>query len=148
MFWGTTFCFKCWRTQVTTSDSGIKIIFEQECVSCPNDQSPILTRLENILELGYGVFNIIVLLCNWVKKNYNGNNTIINWNEYGFTFIQFASFIVISNHSFVSHYMYFYKKKGWKVVLWKDPCGKRVNNKNQIDHTNFDFFKAEMLMNS
>jgi hypothetical protein len=48
------FCFKCWKTQVITSDSGIKMIFEQECVSCPNDQSPILARLENILELDYG----------------------------------------------------------------------------------------------
>jgi hypothetical protein len=48
------------------------MIFEQECVSCPNGRTPILARLENILELHYGVFNIVVLMCSWVKTNYNG----------------------------------------------------------------------------
>jgi hypothetical protein len=54
--------------------------FEQECVLGSNDQRPILAKLEyvgwveEILELNYGVFNIVVLLCNRVKTNYTRNN--------------------------------------------------------------------------
>jgi hypothetical protein len=61
-----------------TNDSGIERIFEQECVLGSNDQRPTLAKLEEILELDYGVFNIVVLLCNWVKENYNGSCAIIN----------------------------------------------------------------------
>ncbi len=49
--------FKCQITQMITSDSGIERIFEQECVLGSNDQRPTLAKLEEILELDYGVFN-------------------------------------------------------------------------------------------
>ncbi len=78
-----------------TNDSGIERIFEQECVLGSNDQRPTLAKLEEILELDYGVFNIVVLLCNWVKENYNGSCAIINWDEYNFTLVNFASLIPI-----------------------------------------------------
>jgi hypothetical protein len=61
-----------------TSGSGIERNFEQECVFGSNDQRPTLAKLEEILELDYGVFNIVVLLCNWVKANCNGSCAIVN----------------------------------------------------------------------
>jgi hypothetical protein len=63
---------------VITSDSGVEIFFEQECVLGSNDQRPTFAKLEEILELDYGVFNIVVFLCNWVKANYNGSCAIVN----------------------------------------------------------------------
>jgi len=33
---------------LTTRDNGIVIMFEQECVSRPNDQRPILAKLEYV----------------------------------------------------------------------------------------------------
>jgi hypothetical protein len=41
-------------------------IFEQKCISSPNDQRLVLAKLEyvgqveEILELNYGVFNIVI----------------------------------------------------------------------------------------
>jgi hypothetical protein len=68
----------------TTSDCGVVVTFEQECMLGWNDQTPIVAKLEyvgwveKILKLNYGMLNNIVLLCNWVKANYNGNNTKSN----------------------------------------------------------------------
>jgi hypothetical protein len=39
--------------------------------------------------------NIVMLLCNWVKKNCNENNVTIKWDEYDFTFVNFRSLIPI-----------------------------------------------------
>jgi hypothetical protein len=68
----------------TTSDCGVVATFEQECMLGWNDQRPIVAKLEyvgwveEILKLNYGMLNNIVLLCNWVKANYNGSNTKSN----------------------------------------------------------------------
>ncbi len=68
---------------MTTFDSGAATTFEQECRARPNGQKPILAKLEyvgwveKILELNYGVLKTMVLLCNWVKRNYNGSSTTI-----------------------------------------------------------------------
>lgn len=91
---------------LTTSDNGIVVTFEQECVSGRNDQRPILAKLkyvgwvEKILKFNYGVFNTIVLFCNWVKTNYIGSSTTIKRDEYGFTLENFNSLILISDQSF------------------------------------------------
>jgi hypothetical protein len=55
---------------LTTCDNGVVATFEQSYVSRLNDQKPVFTKLEyvgwveEILELNYGVLNIVVLLCN------------------------------------------------------------------------------------
>ncbi len=74
---------------MTTCDRGVMTRFEHECVLGPNDQCPIFVKLEyvgwveEILAINYGVLNIVVLLCNWVKANYVKINTIVKQNEYG-----------------------------------------------------------------
>jgi hypothetical protein len=76
-------CVSNAEEHLTTFDSGVVATFEQECRSGPNDQKPILAKLEyvrwveKILELNYGVLKTMVLLCNWVKRNYNGSNTTV-----------------------------------------------------------------------
>jgi len=86
---------------LTTCDSGITTTFEETCVLGPHDRRPIIARLEyvgwveEILELNYGVLKIIVLLCNWVKANYNESNATIKRDKYNFAFVNFASMIPI-----------------------------------------------------
>ncbi len=36
------------------------------------------------------------------------------------------------------------KKGGWKVVLQKEPRGKRIINKVQVDPKDFDMFRIEL----
>jgi hypothetical protein len=87
--------------------------------------------VEEILEQNYGVLKTIVLLCNWVKVDYNESNATIKQDEYGFTFVNFSSLIPISNQSFVFpihvEQVFFSscdsRERGWKVVLQKDLCG-------------------------
>jgi hypothetical protein len=75
--------------------------FWQKCISGPNDQRPILAKLEyvgqveGILKLNYGVLHIVVLLCNWVKTNYTRSSVIVKQDEYGFTLVNFSSLIPI-----------------------------------------------------
>jgi hypothetical protein len=92
------------EVHLTTQDNGtITSIFEQECVSGPNDQKPMVAKLEyvgwveEILELNYGILNFVVLLCNWMKTNYIGSSATMKQDEYGFTIVNFGSLIPISN---------------------------------------------------
>jgi hypothetical protein len=91
---------------LTTRDNGIASMFEQECVSGPNDQRPILVKLEyenwieKILELNYGVFNTIIFFYNWAKANYIGSSAIVKRDKHGFTLVNYNSLIPISYQSF------------------------------------------------
>jgi hypothetical protein len=54
------------KEYLITNDNGVAIIFEQKCVFQPNDQilafakSKYVRWVEEILELNYGVLNIVV----------------------------------------------------------------------------------------
>jgi hypothetical protein len=58
------------KDHLTINDCGLVATFEQKCISGPNDQRLVLAKLEyvgwveEILELNYGVFNIVILLWN------------------------------------------------------------------------------------
>ncbi len=89
------------KEHLTISDYGIMATFEEEYILGPNDQIPILAKLEyvgwvkEILELNYGVLNTIILLCNWVKANYTRSSATF---KYGFTrelFIPYSHFRLI-----------------------------------------------------
>lgn len=78
------------KEHLTTQNNCIvAAIFEQECVSRPNDRRPMVAKLEyvgwveEILELNYGILNFVVLLCNWVKANYVGSSAMVKRDEYG-----------------------------------------------------------------
>jgi hypothetical protein len=73
----------------------------------PNDQRPIVAKweyvgwIEEIFEFNYMIINNVVFFSNWVKVNYIGNNAMVKRYEYGFTLMNFNSFIAISDQSFV-----------------------------------------------
>jgi hypothetical protein len=114
---------------LTTCDSGMATNFEEEFVSRQIDKNLVFAKLEymgwveKISKKNYGVLKIVVLFCNCVKVNYTRNNVIVKRDEYGFTIINFTSFIPISNQSFSFplhvEQMFFSdpKERGWKVVL-------------------------------
>jgi hypothetical protein len=56
--------------------------------------------IEEILELDYGRFQTVVLLCNWVVANYKRSNATVRQDEYGFTLFNFECLIPFSTQSF------------------------------------------------
>jgi hypothetical protein len=143
---------------LTMHDSGVTTIFEQECVLGPNYHRLMVAKLEyvgwveEILELRYMVLNLVVLLCNWMKDNYIGNNAMVKRDEYGFIVVNFGFLILISNQSFAFplyvDQVFFsndLKERRWKVVVKKEPCGRRVTNKVHVNLTKFDMFRLNNL---
>ncbi len=61
------------KKHLTTNVNSVGIILKQECILRPNDESPILTKLEYIgwvekkFELNYGVLKIVFFFCNGWK---------------------------------------------------------------------------------
>jgi hypothetical protein len=56
--------------------------------------------IEEILELDYGRFRIVILFWNWVIANYGGTTAIMKRDEYGFTSMNFDRLIPLSVKSF------------------------------------------------
>jgi len=46
--YGNHICVVNVEEHLTTSDYGVMVTFEQECILGPNDQKPILTKLEYV----------------------------------------------------------------------------------------------------
>ncbi len=103
---GNHLCVSSGEEHLMTRDNAIAAMFQQECVSRPNDQRPILVKLEyvgwtkKILELNYGVLNTIVFFCNWVNANYTWSSATVKRYKYGFTLGNFNSLIPISYQFF------------------------------------------------
>ena len=57
--------------------------------------------VEEILELDYGQFQVIVFLCNWVKAISQGPGATMKRDEYGFTLVNFNRLIPILAQTFV-----------------------------------------------
>jgi hypothetical protein len=85
-----------------------------------------------------------------VKVNYNDINVVIKRNEYVFTFANFASLILISDQYFVFplhvEQVFFSRcdsrERGWKIILWKDPRGRRIVENIEIDPIEFGMFRV------
>jgi hypothetical protein len=81
---------------------GVVATFEQECCSHSNDCNPIMASFENvgwieeILELDYGRFQTVILLCNWVVVDYEGSSAIVKHDYYKFTLVNFEHLIPLS----------------------------------------------------
>ncbi len=85
-----------------------------------------------------------------MKTNCNGSSAIVKRDEYGFTFINFSFFIPISNQSFAFplhiEQVFFSscdsRERGWKIVLQKDPHGRRIVENIQTNPIEFDMFRV------
>ena len=84
--------------------------------------------IEEILELDYGRFQVLVLLCNWIQAISNGPGATMKRDDYGFNrlipiFAQSFVFPVQIEHVFFSDC---HGEPGWRVVLRKEPRGRRI----------------------
>lgn len=96
--------------------------------------------VEEILELNYGILNIVVLLCNWVKTNYIRRSATFTRDEYGFTFVHFTSLILVFRLIFcfpitcrMSFVFDWSKGKGVERSFTKRPHGRWVIEGVQIN---------------
>jgi hypothetical protein len=116
---------------LSTIGSGVATTFEQEGRSHFNDQNHVMASIEyvgwieKILELDYGKFQTIILLCNWVVANHERSTTTIKHDEYGFTLVNFEQLIPLLAQSFAFpmhiKQVFFVEDarspRNWKVVL-------------------------------
>lgn len=135
---------RCASAEVTmkTIDCGVAATFEQECRSSASDRNIVVANLEyigkveEILELDYGSFQVVVLYCNWVVANMVGRTSAtMKRDPYGFTLVNFDRLIPFSAQSFAFplhiEQVFFaddINNPGWKVVLRKEVRGVRVES--------------------
>ena len=91
-------------------------------------------HIEEILELNYRRHCVVVLVCDFVKANYVGENATIKKDKWGFTIANYSrrpSIVCQDLFAFPRHCeQVFYSEAtelpGWRVVLRKEVRGKRV----------------------
>ena len=94
------------QAQLTTTDFGAATTFRQLCRSDLKDTNPKVAELEyvgwveEILSVDYGLFEVVVLYCNWVAANMKGDGATMKHDEYGFTTVNFERLIPYSARSF------------------------------------------------
>lgn len=132
------------QAHLTTMDSGVAATFRQLCRSGLKDRNPRAAELEyvgwveEILSVDYGHFEVVVIYCNWVVANTKGDGATMKRDEYGFTTVNFQRLIPHSAQSFAFplhieqvFFAHDVAKRGWEVVLRKEPRAVRVFSKQQ-----------------
>ena len=133
------------EAQLTTMDSGVAATFRQLCRAGLKDTNLKAAELEyvgwveEILSVDYGHFEVVVLYCNWVVANMKGDGATMKRDDYGFTTVNFDRLIPYSAQSFafLLHIKQVFfapdvAKRGWEVVLRREPRGVRLFSKHQI----------------
>ena len=128
------------EAHLKTSDSGIAATYKQVCRNSVRDGNIVMAdveyvgHIEEILELNYRRHCVVVLVCDFVKANYRGENATIKKDKWGFTLANYArryGRVCKDSFAFPMHCeQVFYsdanESPGWKVVLRKEVRGKRV----------------------
>lgn len=91
-------------------------------------------HIEEILELNYRIHCLVVLVCDFVRSNYRGENATIKKDQWGFTLANYRrrfGNICQDSFAFSCHceqifYLEATESPGWRVVLKKDVRGRRV----------------------
>jgi hypothetical protein len=133
------------ETQLTTADSGVAATFRQLCRAGTKDTNLRAAELEyvgwveEILSVDYGQFEVVVLYCNWVVANMRGDGATMKRDDYGFTTVNFERLIPYSAQSFAFplhiEQVFFAPdvvKRGWEVVLRREPRGVRSFSNHQL----------------
>jgi hypothetical protein len=80
-----------------TCDSSVAATYSRLCILRPHDCNPVIAKLEyighieEILQLDYGRFSVVVLICDFMKVNYVGKQRSIKKNKWAFTLANFNS---------------------------------------------------------
>jgi len=123
-----------------TANSGMAATFRQVCRNGIRDANQVNANVEyvghiqEILELNYRQHCLVVLVCNFVKANYIGQNETIKKDRWGFTLANYTRrHVCISRDTFafpIHCEQVFYsdatEAPGWRVILRKEVRGRRV----------------------
>ena len=123
-----------------TCDSGVAVTFTQLCRNSTRDGNQMnagleyVRHIEEISELNYRRHCLVVLVCDFVKANYRGNDATIKKDKWGFILANYSrryGTICRDNFVFPRHceqVFYFTAREspGWRVVLRKEVRGKRI----------------------
>lgn len=105
-------------------------------------------HIEEILELDYRRHSLVVLVCDFVKANYNGDNATIKKDKWGFTLANYRRTygnICRDSFAFPTHCEHvFYSQAseapGWRVVLREEVRGRRVLP-NHVEEEDAELFQ-------
>jgi hypothetical protein len=84
------------EVHMSTADSGVVALFEQFHKLNMDDPNPKVRReeylgwIQEILELNYREYYVVLLACNWVKARYIGLYPTIVQDKYSFTLVNFS----------------------------------------------------------
>ena len=130
----------------TTCNSGVAAVFRQPCRSGRQDLNVITADLEyvgqilEIVELNYRRHCVVLLVCEWVKANYRGQNATVKKDEWGFTLANFEALVPPGYDSFAfpihCHQIFFSDDEddpAWKVVLRTEVRGHRNDKEGDED---------------
>lgn len=138
--YGNHFRIRSSEQSLQTADSGVAATFRQVCRNGLSDGNAVdadveyVGHIEEILELNYRRHCIVVLVCDFVKANYAGENATIVKDKWGFTLANYArrpGIVCRDSFAFPKHcdqvfYAEAREAPGWKVVLRKEVRGRRV----------------------
>lgn len=128
-----------------TADSGVAATFRQVCRSGIMDDHEVTAdveyvgHIEEILELNYRRHCVVVLVCDFVKANYAGQNATVKRDKWGFTLVNYnrrPGIICQDSFAFPKHceqvfYSNAREAPGWKVVLRNEVRSRRVLTQNE-----------------
>ena len=133
------------EAQLTTADLGVAITFQHLCRTGIKDRNLWVAELEyvgwveEILSVDYGHFEVVVLYCNWMVANMKGDGTTMKHDDYSFTTVNFERLIPYSTQLFAFplhiEQVFFaldMAKRGWEVVLRREPRSVRSFSKHQL----------------
>ena len=97
-------------------------------------------QILEIVELNYRRHSVVLLVCEWMKANYMGQNATVKKDEWDFTMANFGCLVPFGYESFVfpihCHQVFFTDDKKdptWKVVLQTEVRGHRHNGGGHED---------------
>ena len=128
------------KRSLKTTDNGVAATFKQVCrngirnANQVNADVEYVGHIEKILELNYRHHYLVVLVCNFVKANYIGDNATIKKDRWGFTSVNYGRrYGSVSQDSFafpIHCEQVFYSEAmeapGWRVLLRKEVRSTKV----------------------
>lgn len=137
------------KRPLKTCDSGVAATFRQVCRNETRNGNQVnadveyVGHIEEILELNYRRHCVVVLVCNFVKANYSGENATIKKDKWGLTLANYKrryGSVCRDSFSYPSHCEQVFLSNarelpGWRVALRKEVRGKQVLLGNETKRT-------------
>lgn len=115
-------------------NSGVASVFQESAENAEESSVNYVGVLKDVLELDYGAISrkIILLRCEWVKRQDNRGNPTYTKDEYGFFVVNFRHTLPRLSEPFIfpsqATQVFFSDvpgRAGWKVVLHKEARARR-----------------------